>query len=122
MLDEGAVVCGYEIMEPRSVPAGSAKTYKARSPERDFRHAEISFDGIGRRPATYERFLREFNKSAKNYHIRRFRALFSINGKQDRTMPGAGYYRREILRKLLPGWRAHSSLEQSLDFITSWRK
>src|SRR5271157_5581175 len=59
MFEKGAVVYGYEIMEPIG-SGGLSRNYKARSPDGSIVTLKFpSLDLVGD-PATYERFQREF--------------------------------------------------------------
>ena len=115
MLDEGAVVCGYEIMEPIG-SGGLSQNYKARSPDGTFVTLKFPSTELVGDPATYERFLRELKIGQKLSHPAIPRAL-SINENKTGPCLALEYIEGKSLRKLLLDG-APLSLEQSLDFIS----
>jgi len=115
MLDEGAVVCGYEIMEPIG-SGGLSQNYKARSPDGTFVTLKFPSTELVGDPATYERFLRELKIGEKLSHPAIPRAL-SINENKTGPCLALEYIEGKSLRKLLLDG-APLSLEQSLDFIS----
>jgi serine/threonine-protein kinase len=115
MLDKGAVVCGYEIMEPIG-SGGLSQNYKARSPDGTFVTLKFPSTELVGDPATYERFLRELKIGQKLSHPAIPRAL-SINENKTGPCLALEYIEGKSLRKLLLE-DAPLSLEQSLDFIS----
>jgi serine/threonine-protein kinase len=115
MLDEGAVVCGYEIIEPIG-SGGLSQNYKARSPDGTFVTLKFPSTELVGDPATYERFLRELKIGQKLSHPAIPRAL-SINENKTGPCLALEYIEGKSLRKLLLDG-APLSLEQSLDFIS----
>ena len=115
MLDKGAVVCGYEIMEPIG-SGGLSQNYKARSPDGTFVTLKFPSTELVGDPATYERFLRELKIGQKLSHPAIPRAL-SINENKTGPCLALEYIEGKSLRKLLLDG-APLSLEQSLDFIS----
>jgi len=115
MLDEGAVVCGYEIMEPIG-SGGLSQNYKARSPDGTFVTLKFPSTELVGDPATYERFMRELKIGQKLSHPAIPRAL-SINENKTGPCLALEYIEGKSLRKLLLDG-APLSLEQSLDFIS----
>jgi serine/threonine-protein kinase len=113
MFEKGAVVCGYEILEPIG-SGGLSENYKARGSDGAFVTLKFPSTALIGDPATYERFLREFKIGQKLAHPAIPRALsFSEN----RTGPclALEYIEGKSLRAILQD-RVPLSQEVSLDF------
>jgi serine/threonine-protein kinase len=115
MFEKGAVVYGYEILEPIG-SGGLSRNYKARSPDGSIVTLKFpSIDLVGD-PATYERFQRELKIGKKLVHPAIPRTL-SIIENRDGPCLVMEYIEGRSLRSILLD-RTQLSLEGSLDFTT----
>jgi serine/threonine-protein kinase len=114
MLDKGAVVCGYEIMEPIG-SGGLSQNYKARNSDGKFVTLKFPSTELVGDPATYERFLRELKIGQKLSHPAIPRAM-SINENKTGPCLALEYIEGKSLRTILRD-RTPLSPEQSQDFI-----
>jgi serine/threonine-protein kinase len=113
MLEKGAVVCGYEILEPIG-SGGLSQSYKARGSDGTFVTLKFPSTELVGDPATYERFLRELKIGQKLAHPAIPRAL-SISENKTGPCLVLEYIEGKSLRTILHDC-APLSLEESLDF------
>jgi eukaryotic-like serine/threonine-protein kinase len=113
MFEKGAVVCGYEILEPIG-SGGLSRNYKARGSDGTFVTLKFPSIALVGDPATYERFMRELKIGQKLTHPAIPRAL-SFSENRDGPCLVLEYIEGKSLRTILQE-RAPLSLEESLDF------
>ena len=115
MFEKGAVVCGYEILEPIG-SGGLSRSYKARSSNGAFVTLKFPSTELVGDPATYERFMRELKIGQKLAHPAIPKAL-AINESKTGPCLVLEYIEGKSLRAILQH-HAPLSPEESLDFIS----
>jgi eukaryotic-like serine/threonine-protein kinase len=112
MFEKGAIVCGYEIIEPIG-SGGLSQDYKARGSDGTFVTLKFPSPDLVGDPATYERFLRELKIGQNLEHPAIPRALF-INESRPGPCLVMEYIEGKSLRAILQE-RSKLSMEESLD-------
>jgi eukaryotic-like serine/threonine-protein kinase len=115
MLEKGAEVCGYKIVEPIG-SGGLSQNYKALNPDGTFVTLKFPSTELVGDPATYERFLRESKIGQKLSHPAIPRAI-SLSENKTGPCLALEYIEGKSLRSVLQE-RAPLSTEQALDFIS----
>ena len=114
MIEKGAVVCGYEVLEPIG-SGGLSQNYKARGSDGALVTLKFPSTELVGDPATYERFLRELKIGQKLAHPAIPKAL-AINESKTGPCLVLEYIEGKSLRAILQE-SSPLSPEQSLDFI-----
>jgi serine/threonine-protein kinase len=115
MYEKGALVCGYEIIEPLG-SGGLSEDYKARSADGSLVTLKFPSPALVGDPATYQRFLRELQIGQKLRHPAVPRAL-SINENKTGPCLIMDYVEGKSLRTLLIK-QNHLPFAEAIDYTS----